>query len=56
VATLLGDPSKAREKLGWIAEIGFSDLVSEMVSEDLAEAKRDAMIAKEGYRIYSRHE
>jgi GDPmannose 4,6-dehydratase len=56
VDTLLGDPAKAREKLGWSAEIGFSDLVSEMVSEDLAEAKRDAMIAKEGYKIYSRHE
>jgi GDPmannose 4,6-dehydratase len=56
VDTLLGDPSKARERLGWSAEISFSDLVSEMVSEDLAEAKRDAMVAKEGYRIYSRHE
>jgi len=56
VDTLLGDPAKAREKLGWTAEIGFSDLVSEMVNQDLAEAKRDAMIAKEGYRVYSRHE
>jgi GDPmannose 4,6-dehydratase len=56
VDTLLGDPGKARQKLGWRAEISFSDLVAEMVSEDLAEAKRDAMIAKEGYRIYSRHE
>jgi GDPmannose 4,6-dehydratase len=56
VDTLLGDPTKAWEKLGWSAEISFSDLVSEMVSEDLAGAKRDAMIAKEGYKIYSRHE
>ncbi len=56
VDTLLGDPAKAREKLGWSAEIGFLDLVAEMVSEDLVGAKRDAMIAKEGYKVYSRHE
>ena len=56
VDTLLGDPSKARARLGWSADISFSDLVSEMVSEDLAEAQRDAMVAKEGYKIYSRHE
>jgi GDPmannose 4,6-dehydratase len=56
VDTLLGDAGKARDKLGWSAQISFADLVAEMVSEDLAAAKRDAMIAKEGYRIYSRHE
>ena len=56
VETLLGDATKARQKLGWSAEIGFAELVSEMVKEDLAEAQRDAMIAKEGYRVYSRHE
>ena len=56
VDTLLGDPSKAREKLGWSAEIGFPELVAEMVREDLAEAKRDAMIAREGYKVYSRRE
>jgi len=56
VDTLLGDPSKARQQLGWTAEIGFSELVAEMVAEDLEAAKRDAMIAKEGYKVYSRHE
>ena len=56
VEALLGDPTKARQKLGWSAEIGFPELVSEMVSEDLETAKRDAMIAKEGYKVYSRHE
>ena len=56
VATLLGDPTKARQKLGWSAEIGFSELVSDMVREDLEEAQRDAMIAKQGYRVYSRRE
>ncbi len=35
VETLLGDPSKARQKLGWTAEIGFSELVAEMIAEDL---------------------
>ena len=56
VETLLGDPSKARQKLGWTAEIEFGELVSEMVAEDLEAAKRDAMIAKEGYKVYSHHE
>jgi GDPmannose 4,6-dehydratase len=56
VETLLGDPTKARQKLGWTAEVGFSELVAEMVASDLESAKRDAMIAKEGYRVYSHHE
>jgi GDPmannose 4,6-dehydratase len=56
VGTLLGDPSKARQRLGWTAEIGFSELVAEMVTDDLKAAERDAMIAKEGYRVYSHHE
>ena len=56
VDTLLGDPGKARQKLGWSAEIEFPALVAEMVSSDLQLAKRDAMVAKEGYKIYSHHE
>ena len=56
VDTLLGDPSKARHKLGWTAEVGFSELVSEMVAEDLEAAERDALIVKEGYKVYTRHE
>ena len=56
VQTLLGDPSKAKQKLGWSAEVGFDDLVSEMVAHDLEEAKRDALVAKEGFKVYSRHE
>jgi len=56
VDTLLGDASKAREKLGWTAEITFRQLVAEMVESDLTLAKRDAMVAKEGYKIYSHHE
>jgi GDPmannose 4,6-dehydratase len=56
VETLLGDPSKAKEKLGWTAEVGFDQLVAEMVAADLDTANRDAMVAKEGYKVYNHHE
>jgi len=56
VETLLGDPTKARERLGWTAEISFSELVAEMIESDLEDAKRDALVAKEGFKIYNRHE
>jgi GDPmannose 4,6-dehydratase len=56
VETLLGDPTKARQKLGWTAEVSFPELVAEMVEADLDLAKRDALIAKEGYKVYSHHE
>jgi GDPmannose 4,6-dehydratase len=56
VETLLGDASKARQKLGWSAEATFSELVAEMVAADLDIAKRDALIAQGGYKVYSHHE
>ena len=56
VETLLGDATKARQKLGWVPEMSFAQLVAEMVASDLALAKRDAMVAKEGYKIYSHRE
>lgn len=56
VETLLGDPSKAKQKLGWAAEVTFDQLVTEMVTADLDAAKRDAMISKEGYKIFNHHE
>jgi GDPmannose 4,6-dehydratase len=56
VETLLGDASKAKLKLGWVAEVTFEQLVEEMVAADLDSAKRDAMVSREGYKIYSRHE
>jgi GDPmannose 4,6-dehydratase len=56
VETLLGDASKAREKLGWTAEVSFADLVAEMVASDLDLAKRDALVSSEGYRVSSHHE
>ena len=52
VDTLLGDASKARSKLGWQPEIGFAELVKEMVAADLVLARRDAAVAREGFRTY----
>jgi GDPmannose 4,6-dehydratase len=56
VESLLGDASKIRAKLGWAPEISFEALVREMVESDLALAKRDALVAKEGYKVYRHHE
>jgi GDPmannose 4,6-dehydratase len=56
VETLLGDPTKAKRKLGWEPRIGFSELVREMVAQDLEIAKRDALVAKEGFRVFDHHE
>ncbi|MCU7932379.1 MAG: GDP-mannose 4,6-dehydratase [Candidatus Thiodiazotropha sp. (ex Codakia rugifera)] len=52
VETLLCDPSKAKNVLGWIPEITFTELVSEMAREDLALAKKDMVIEKAGFRSY----
>ena len=52
VDTLLGDSSKAREKLGWKPEATFSSLVKDMVAADLELARRDATMAKEGFTTY----
>jgi GDPmannose 4,6-dehydratase len=51
VETLLGDPSKAKEKLGWEPKIDFDQLVSEMVQEDLSAATRDELVQNHGYRV-----
>ncbi len=56
VETLLGDATKALEKLGWVAETTFAELVAEMVESDMQLAQRDALVAREGYRVYSHHE
>jgi len=53
---LLGDPSKAKDKLGWEARMPFADLVKIMVDEDLDEAKRDALIKREGFTAYNHFE
>lgn len=50
VDSLLGDASKAREKLGWQAKTGFDELVAEMMREDFAAAERDELVKKHGYK------
>lgn len=56
VESLLGNASKAKSKLGWAPKITFAELVREMALEDLALAKRDALIVNHGYRAYTYHE
>ncbi len=51
VETLLGDPTNAKEKLGWVPKISFAELVEEMVSYDMNEARRDALCQDEGFRV-----
>jgi GDPmannose 4,6-dehydratase len=56
VEALLGDASKAREKLGWTAQTSLEELVREMVEVDLEAARRDALVAREGFRVLKHHE
>lgn len=56
VETLLGDPSKAKEKLGWTPRTTFDELVTEMVREDLKSAERDELIKNHGYKAMDYHE
>ena len=56
VETLLGDPTKAKNKLGWVAKTPFVDLVAEMVREDLKSAERDELVKKHGFAAYDYHE
>ncbi|MDB5764015.1 MAG: gmd [Herminiimonas sp.] len=56
VETLLGDPAKAKAKLGWAPRITFNELVAEMVREDLKSAERDELVKNHGYAAYDRHE
>ncbi len=56
VETLLGDPTKAREKLGWVPKISFAELVAEMVREDLKTAERDELVKQNGYTVYCHNE
>ncbi|HAR41208.1 MAG: GDP-mannose 4,6-dehydratase [Nitrospirae bacterium GWC2_57_13] len=56
VETLLGDPRKAKEKLGWEPKITFEELVKEMVREDLKAAERDELVKRHGYSAYDYHE
>ena len=56
VASLLGDASKARNKLGWQPKVTFRELVREMAAFDLREAERDQVVQQNGHRVYDLHE
>lgn len=56
VETLLGDPTKAKEKLGWTPKISFKELVAEMVREDFKSAQRDELVKHHGYKAMDYHE
>jgi GDPmannose 4,6-dehydratase len=56
VETLLGDPSKAREQLGWTARTSLDVLVKEMVADDVNGAEKDEMLRREGFHIFDYYE
>ena len=56
VDSLLGNPAKAKAKLGWVPKVKFADLVAEMVREDLRSAERDALVKSHGHKTFDRHE
>ena len=51
VETLLGDPAKAKEKLGWVPEITLEQMIEEMVAHDLDQARRHALLKKHGFDV-----
>src|SRR6201997_92133 len=56
VETLLGDPTKAKEKLGWTPTTTLPELVAEMIDADYITARRDAMVSMAGFQTFSHHE
>ncbi|RTM13355.1 MAG: GDP-mannose 4,6-dehydratase [Bradyrhizobiaceae bacterium] len=56
VETLLGDPTKAKEKLGWTPKTTFHELVTEMMREDLKSAQRDELVKKHGFKYFNYNE
>jgi GDPmannose 4,6-dehydratase len=56
VETLLGDPSKAKEKLGWEPKITFEEMIAEMVEHDIKEAQMDVLCKNSGFKILGRNE
>ena len=56
VETLLGDPTKAREKLGWTPQTTFQELVKEMIESDYTAARRDSLVKMAGFQAYDYHE
>jgi GDPmannose 4,6-dehydratase len=56
VETLLGDPSKAKQKLGWMPKTTLAELVKEMVQADYSAARRDSMVKQAGFQAYDYNE
>lgn len=56
VETLLGDPTKAHQKLGWTPRTTFAELVSEMVAADFDLARRDSLVKEAGFKAFNYHE
>jgi GDPmannose 4,6-dehydratase len=56
VDTLLGNPSRSMQRLGWCPRVTFEQMVSEMVLEDLKRAERDLLSRSHGYTIQAYHE
>ena len=56
VESLLGDASKAKQKLGWTPKTTFAELVVEMMREDLKSAERDELVKRHGYAVLDRRE
>ncbi len=56
VETLLGDPTKAKTKLGWVPQTSFKELVIEMVRSDYQEAQRDHLVMQHGHKYFAYHE
>jgi GDPmannose 4,6-dehydratase len=56
VESLLGNPAKAKAKLGWVPKTSFDEMITEMVTSDYELAKRDALVREKGYKILHHHE
>ena len=51
VQTLLGDPTKAKEKLGWEPKISLEEMIKEMIDNDIKESKKDSLLNQKGYNV-----
>ena len=56
VQALLGDPSKAKQKLGWEPKVSLPDLVKEMMASDYNSARRDSLVKGAGFQAFDHHE
>jgi GDPmannose 4,6-dehydratase len=56
VETLLGDPTKAKTQLGWVPTTTFAQLVEEMITKDLHDARKDTLVQKHGFPVFERKE